>query len=638
MTGEQLAIYDMTGIQEFIFSSKKLAENLGASILVQQVLDDMLSQAIQDTFQNKAAYRTQWRQSTDFEILSNKEIRAEVIYSGGGNALVAYRTIDDARAVTGRLSQTLLEKTGNALTFAVAYRSTSFRNFQQEQQELFKTIQERKYQTVHSMPMLGIGITREGETDGLPASDWDKEPDSQRRQYLSKSAKCKRDTFKKDSDFRLSERSFNALRAEHIPDDILDKLKTLENRRFPNEEDFLSVVNKHIGEEQTASYKRLLMKYAQNDKAYFDTLLPDSGQYAFPLQIDQLGQQEGDDDIAVIHIDGNNMGKMLQDALKQSTNFRQAVATIRTFSKTVAQIYKERVMKPLLARLAHAVEDDESVKKVVKVWEHQGKRLLPIRPVVNNGDDVTVICHGKLGIAFAEEFLKELHKQDKIPLGTQSVKLSACAGVAIVNSHFPFYRAYQLAEELCASAKLKAKTLANGQVQIENWLDFHIVQGGITTDLNDVRKKCYQVPEMEAAAVLRYPKQGRVELEYPQYNLLWRPWCVAGKSDAIYQWSKFQKIHHAFTKPVKEKPDDVLWKRSRLKQLRNEMIASERAVNELNREFRSRGFVLPEILGDSEVFKTDPKRGMGLQQTPYFDALELLDRYVKIPEGKEGEV
>jgi hypothetical protein len=43
-----LSLYDVRGIQEFIFSSSKLKENIGASILVAKVLDEYLKKAIID--------------------------------------------------------------------------------------------------------------------------------------------------------------------------------------------------------------------------------------------------------------------------------------------------------------------------------------------------------------------------------------------------------------------------------------------------------------------------------------------------------------------------------------------------------------------------------------------------------------
>ena len=37
-------------------------------------------------------------------------------------------------------------------------------------------------------------------------------------------------------------------------------------------------------------------------------------------------------------------------------------------------------------------------------------------------------------------------------------KFSACAGICYCHPHYPFHRAYEIAEELCSNAKAKSKT------------------------------------------------------------------------------------------------------------------------------------------------------------------------------------
>jgi len=558
---EMLVIYDVMGIQDFIFASPKVRENLGASIIVEEIFKKDLKDSIEKVCAQNC--RTDWREDyTDFQIVSDPNMLAEVIYVGGGNAMVAYRDEGIAKKVTQALSYKVMEQTGDALKFAVAYQPIDFANqtFSNDRDTIFRELKKNKYGIIQTKPMLGIGITRPGATDGFPATY----PGDEAGEFLSKSAKFKR---------RMIEQEYH--------------------------------------------------------KLYFDDLLPDDGKYAFPLEFDDLGQKEGENHIAVVHIDGNNLGKLLDGALDGISDYQEAVTRLRNFSKEVDKNYKD-VMRDVIQRLTDWVESNKSKKDFPLSLKDN---LLPIRPIVRSGDDITFVCNAKIAISLTELFLMALHKLPPISFANSQVPLSACAGVVIVKSHFPFYRAYQLAEELCASAKMKAKTLAqlNKREEIGNWLDFHIIQSGVTTNLREIREKFYQVPGMKPPDKLTFPRHSpKPEMRYPQYNLLWRPWCIAGECGELYDWQTFKAIHHAFTKKDKKEDDEVLWKQSRLKKLRNVMIKSESDIDCLIQEYQSRGFTLPKCFGDCEPFKTNHDDDSELQQTPYFDALELLDFYEPI--------
>jgi hypothetical protein len=58
---------------------------------------------------------------------------------------------------------------------------------------------------------------------------------------------------------------------------------------------------------------------------------------------------------------------------------------------------------------------------------------------------------GRLGLTLAALYLKAFEaEKENIPDGKD---LTACAGIAIVKTHYPFARAYQLSEALCSNAK-----------------------------------------------------------------------------------------------------------------------------------------------------------------------------------------
>lgn len=550
-----LAIYDVTGIQEYIFSSNKLKENLGASVIVQEVLEDYLVKAIQKV---DGKIEIDWKNNKRFLIKSDNSINSEIIYIGGGNVMVAYKNKDTYLEVNKALSRKTLEETGGMLRFAVACIKSEFKSFYNDKQRLFQELNKNKSEMLQTVPLLGISITREGVTDGLPAQKRDNEDNS----YISLPAWLKRNKSKK---------SF------------------YEGRLIP------------------AEYQN---------------------KYVFPKEFDDMGQVEGENYIAVVHIDGNSMGQLIEDLTKGEESYEKAVQNMRSLSNKISIYYKE-VMGEVVNSIIESIEK-EILQLAIK--KEDGKSIIPLRPIVLNGDDVTFVCNGRLGISCAEIFLTEIGKRN-IHVEEKEISLSACAGVTIVKSHFPFYRAYQLSEELCQSAKIKGKVIFKESAKpMASWLDYHIVFSGITSELAEMRKAQYNVPGMTKLKSLEIEEYRKVIMESPRYHLLWRPWCVAGEVNDEMKWEELKDILREFTS---RKPDGNLkWPRSKLKTLRSQFMKSKEDVESYIKELKSRGLDLPVFNGKGqEVFKEVSSSDQ--LQTPYFDAIELLDLYLPIREEEE---
>ena len=103
--------------------------------------------------------------------------------------------------------------------------------------------------------------------------------------------------------------------------------------------------------------------------------------------------------------------------------------------------------------------------------------VLPIRPIILAGDDVCFVTAGRIGLECARVFLEQLaaltNREDGKPY-------AACAGVVLVHRKYPFHRAYDLAEELCGSAKKFGALLdQEGRVSAMDWhVEFGQAQGG----------------------------------------------------------------------------------------------------------------------------------------------------------------
>ena len=120
-----LAVYDITGIQNFIFATNRLKENLGGSIIVKKASEDML----EDTIKRLCLPTLDEIQSKDIKWDENQAV---IVYLGGGNALVIFSELEKAREVTRELSKELLELSGGLLSFNVAYEKINLTNFRED--------------------------------------------------------------------------------------------------------------------------------------------------------------------------------------------------------------------------------------------------------------------------------------------------------------------------------------------------------------------------------------------------------------------------------------------------------------------------------------------------------------------------
>jgi|BioPla2DNA2_1021312.scaffolds.fasta_scaffold07753_3 hypothetical protein len=538
-----LAIYDITGIQRYVFSSNRMKENVGASLAVELALSEWLPASINAALPEA---KVVWDDGSPF-MLPTMGTKASVVYIGGGNALVLYYDHDAYKQVNQEFSLMLLEKTAGELSYAVSWIEVANPAQDIQIKDLFYRLMLAKARQEPASPLLGIAITREGSTDSLPAV------------HIELAAY--RDGFR--------EGSTDSLPAVHIEGD------------------------KYLS--QNAKTK---IDLSQEREVQLCTKL--DTQLKFPKLLDDLGMVEGENYIAVVHIDGNDMGSLIKDVASQGGGLKSQLANLREMSLAISNKYIE-VFRGMLGVLEH----NQTLQEFQRSFKLAGSGLL-IRPLVVNGDDVTFVVDGRLGLPLGREFLKRL-SADPVQIGGKERRLSACAGIAIVKAHFPFYRAYRLAEELCASAKGKAQALEPDNKGC--WIDWHIAQGGMAAGLDTIREKHYQVPGMANSFIMGADG-------FKTYNLLWRPWKVGGNGE--FDFDHFLSLHKALA----EIP------RSRIKELRNLSIEGEVAVETCIEAMAARDYKLPEFGGDKEYFKSN-------HITPYFDVIESGEMYYELQGGTQ---
>lgn len=318
--------------------------------------------------------------------------------------------------------------------------------------------------------------------------------------------------------------------------------------------------------------------------------------YDYPDKFDSLGGEKGRSSyIAVVHIDGNSIGKRIQKHCADQDN-REMLKKMRKFSEAINEI-SEQAMGKTVAWLETKIEKEH----IYDQWYTEDGILLhdqkfPVRPIIYGGDDLTFVCEGRLGLALAKKFLDEL-KQILLDDGQP---VYACAGVAIVSSSYPFSRAYHLAEELTRESKKTAHKYDEYQSAV-SLIHWHVSTSGLTRDWDDIKTR-----------------------EFQDGKLLLRPLVVNARSEArIENWRTWDVL----MKQVDFFRDETKWKfgRNKLKELRE--ILREKKVQRFTTLYGD----LPDtgIAGLEEARKTGWHGG----RCVYFDALEVDDLFISPKEA-----
>lgn len=208
----------------------------------------------------------------------------------------------------------------------------------------------------------------------------------------------------------------------------------------------------------------------------------------FPYELTDIGGKTNDNyrsGIAVVHIDGNEMGHRFQEI--------SSLIEYQNLSNNVEK-WVEKSVAFIATKIDELMEDDD-VRKDLGLEKSNN---LPFRPIIIGGDDVTYVCNSGLGLLTAKLFLdkfKELQIEEGI---TENKLVSACAGVAFVKPSFPFAQAYDLAEDLCGSAKKRYRKFMRNIQNKENYeepsfIDFHNLQSGIVESIETIREDGYKL-------------------------------------------------------------------------------------------------------------------------------------------------
>jgi hypothetical protein len=198
-----------------------------------------------------------------------------------------------------------------------------------------------------------------------------------------------------------------------------------------------------------------------------------SENYAFTDDLSKLGQMDAESYIAIVHIDGNNMGTKFAECKTLTERKNRS----RDLAKTTARAFA--------AMLEETLAEYDDYKDFLHLGYADGKRLLPVRPLVLGGDDMTFLCTAKLALRCTSRVMEAMRRED----------VDTCAGIVIQPESYPFFRGYMLTEAVCGEAKKEMRALKDkGGTEKSCWLDFLIRHGEQAPDLQGIRAEEYTAP------------------------------------------------------------------------------------------------------------------------------------------------
>jgi len=530
-----LTVVDTAAIQDYVFSSNNLKQNVGASELVHRATHDWVYEGLTEIGTTNIVLEKK-ENIVDIEFKDDLQIErdglvSELVYAGGGNAVILFCSLEKAKEFTGRLTRRALLEAPE-LQVVVKHGEFDWQNdsLSKKVREVIGELNAKKADRPVSAPLLGLGVTADCQFTGLPAVDID---DKEKRRISA------------------------AVRA---------KLKAFDG-----------------------AHGRLL------------NLLPlDNGKerYRIPKEFDDFGLARGRSSyIAVAHTDGNGMGRRVNTIAEQypePEDNRPYILAMRRFSNSVNEA-GEKALKATVDCLKRSIVESNGAKKVAGIVELK-EDYLPFRPIVFGGDDTTFVCEGRLGLTLAQKYLSFLSGQ---PLSDNGRPLSARAGVAVVKAHYPFARAYCLAEELAQSAKKYIKEMERESDESGvSAMDWHFAVGGLLRPLDLIRRQDYTVDSRTIN--MRPVRLGCVK------GTDWRAWDFFA-----FMVSEFKK-------------DQWSSRKNKLKDLQDALRRGKEAVEQLRLIYQLP--LLPAVPGND----ASAKNGYVDRRCICYDALEALEFFVPL--------
>lgn len=541
MPSKTLTVVDVAGIQEYIFGSNDLGQNMGASELVVTATSDWIFQALTDSALKHNGHQDSKHKFGNWSIEPTQptEVDALVIYAGGGNAVILFDSMAQSQTFVTRLTTLALRNAPELQIVCVHeefdWETGSATRLDAALAQARQRLGQRGESIPVSMPLLGLGVSAACDFTARPV-------------------------------YGLDEEGAPISRGVHA------KL----NYRDQAQDRLWRVLQGTPGLEPSDWFIR---------------------------NFDEFGQARESSYIAVIHADGNGMGERIKRHVTPTVDCSTYINNLRDFSASIERAAQQALRSTVAALLATRKRKNgkEYFGRNGEIETRPGR--LPFRPLVFGGDDVTFVCDGRLGLALAHTYLKAL--ETHAPKLSDQKPLYSRAGVAVVKNHYPFSRAYRIANDLTATAKLALE--ANNDRMA---LDWHFATSGTLLELDDLRQREYTARDNR--------------------SLLMRPLRLKRSSEADWRtWSVFRYFANEFM------GNDPAWlgRRNKVKALRDALRAGPEQVKQFLQNYQPPDKRhLPQLAGYEALSLTGWEDGPD-GRCGYFDAIEATDFFVELEAG-----
>lgn len=405
-----LAMYDVRGKQEFIFRTNRLQEIVGASWIIRDIYNDYLLKS--EKIYNYKGADGEARFSVKLFQEHMKDYIGEVVYEGGGNFLLLFKNYEAFKKTTYSFTKSIMKAIGTLQVLGTCVEIDDFSDFERDRKRLYRQHRINEAQKSSIAPWSCLPIVQVDRKTSQPLVDY--------RYPTETTEEIKKKIQNKGIKGKLSKESTAKLIKYYTE---IQKIKS-------------GNAGKLTGPEQS---------FYKDNEDILDNLVTEKGV---------------DSQIAVVYIDGNNMGAKLQQATDGKTSYEKSIKALREFSEEIQRIYVKEGTERALSDL-HG-KDDKGIYRIV----------------VSAGDEINFIVNAHDALNCANNYLDYLKNADK--------KASACAGIAVFHSHAPYADAYRIAEEACESGKQKMK---KAELERASFIDFHICQGAIGISLDRIREE-----------------------------------------------------------------------------------------------------------------------------------------------------
>lgn len=534
MEKKVLAMYDVRGIQNYIFRTAKVRDAIGASAIVETIIQDALQEAVdRENERNLIKCELEWCSTEGPLAYTEEDYDVQVLYIGGGNAYVTYSSRELCIRINRRMAKYTIDHTYSLQLAAAIVDKTE--DYNQDYQNLFEEMARVKSNMSVSKPLGALPVMDIDVKTGYPVT----------------------------AVINGVKESTESLQKKQREKQVREDVKTQE---------------------------RILDSY--------------------------ITEKGVDSTIAVVHIDGNNMGLRIRRLISGIRTYGEAVAMMRKISFHINASYKQ-----VFEEMADHFNKNAGKQEVFSRKETQNFVL----KILVAGDDITYVCNGKIALETVRRYCEQIagHTMTGITdeASIRDYGFSVCAGIAFIGSHFPFYAAYETAEACCESAKDRAKSegCREGE-RIGNWVDFQICKNIQARDLKKMRKREYQTSSGEELLLRPYFVGTGADNGAETFTRIGKSiYTLASLKRAIQYFQDGKKIPMSFAKT-----------------LRNVYPLGEIRVKQFYAFLESRDWKLPE--GDTDLYTSEHADGSRLERkrARWYDALEMMDLFIEL-EGKGNE-